>query len=483
MLDTATDILRSRFGFEALRPEQAEVIERVLTGGDALVVWPTGSGKSLCFQIPALVHAAQAQPAGVTLVFSPLIALMEDQVSALKKRGIRAAYVNSSLSKKERASRYASLANGEYELIYATPERMKIAAFQEAIEKVPGGVNLLAIDEAHCISKWGHDLRPAYAQVGEFRKRLGSPTTVALTATATQAVRDDIRAVLGLDDCAMPLFAMPVARDNLALSVVSVWDETDKINAIAETAAQYPGTGIVYTALIKDLDRYADLLRRALPDRRVMIYHGRLDSQEKKRIYKHFIDSQPEENLLLIATNAFGMGVDKPDIRCIVHAQLPGSVEAYFQEVGRAGRDGKPSACVLLYAEDDLAIQQEFTEWQNPGLPVIEQVVKAIEHNHGPGLHADFDVDEIRRDAFGIGHAKVGARVEYALIALADRGVIESTGIDGRYRYVRPFIDGEIDESELSDKRTRDLMRLLDMVKLTKAPDIAAFVDAYFSLV
>lgn len=476
------DILHQQFGFDELRPQQAAVVDRVLGQGHAMVVWPTGSGKSLCFQLPALVHAQNRKPPGVTLVFSPLIALMEDQVAALKKKGIAAEYINSSLGRKARQARYAALARGQYAIIYATPERMRVDEFRHALAAVPGGVNLLAIDEAHCISKWGHDLRPAYAQVGTFRKQLGSPTTIALTATATRAVREDIRAVLELDEAAMPLFSVPVARENLTLSVRSVWDESDKINAITEIASQFTGTGIVYTALIKDLDRYADLLRRAMPGRRVLIYHGKLDPREKKQIYRHFIEAGPEANLLLVATNAFGMGVDKPDIRFIVHAQLPGSVEQYFQEVGRAGRDGLPAACALLYAQDDLAIQQEFIEWQNPGIAVIEQVAQAIEHNHGPGLHADFDTDEIRRATFGIGHAKVGARVEYALITLADLGVIEPTGTEDRYRFVRSLRDGEIDEAELAAKRTRDLKRLLEMVNLTKADDIAAFVDTYFEL-
>ncbi len=480
MLEKAEQILAERFGHDALLPEQVPVVERVLGGGDALVVWPTGAGKSLCFQLPALVRAGENELPGVTLVFSPLIALMEDQVAALKKKGIAAEYVNSSLGKKARAARYAALAAGKYDLIYATPERMAVPAFAEALAAVPGGVNLLAVDEAHCISKWGHDLRPAYSEVGAFRKALGCPTTIALTATATRAVRDDIRTVLGLDEAKMPLFAQPVARENLSLSVAPVWDEADKIKEIAAVASRMEGTGIVYTALIKDLDRYADLLRRALPGRRVMIYHGRLDPQEKKAIYRHFIEARPKDNLLLVATNAFGMGVDKPDIRFIVHAQLPGSVEAYAQEVGRAGRDGLPSECVLLYAEDDLAIQQEFVEWQNPGADILGHVAEAMVHNYGPGMHADFDVDEIRRAAFGIGHAKVGARVEYALITFEKMGIVARTGIDDRFRMVRPLEDGEIDEAELADKRTRDLMRLFEMVKLTKAGDVAAFVTDYF---
>jgi len=477
-----TEILKSRFGFEALRPVQEQVVSRVLEGGDALVVMPTGSGKSLCYQLPALVHAERQSPPGVTLVFSPLIALMEDQVAALKRREIRAEYVNSTLNKAQRTRRYQQLASGSYELIYATPERMGVPEFREALARVPGGVNLLAVDEAHCISKWGHDLRPAYAQVGQFRSQLGSPTTIALTATATRSVREDIRRVLGLDEQDMPLFSLPIARENLALRAETVWDDRDKIERICDVASRLGGTGIVYTALIKDLDRLADQLRRAMPERQVVTYHGKLPPRDKKHIYEQFIHSTPDDGLLLVATNAFGMGVDKPDIRFIVHAQIPGSVEAYFQEVGRAGRDGRPAECLLLYAQDDLAIQQEFVEWQNPGPEVMQRVARAIETNHGPGMHADFDVDEIRLDVFGKGHAKVGARVEYCLIALEKLGVIEPTGIEDRFRFVRALRDTEVDADELEQKRQRDLKHLLEMVNLTRADDIAAFVDAYFEL-
>jgi len=335
-------IARDRFGIESLYPIQQRIVDRLMAGGHALVVMPTGSGKSLCYQLPAL---AMPGP-GVTLVFSPLIALMEDQVSALRARGINAQYVNSTLDRDQRRRRYRALARGEYQLIYATPERMNKPEFVRALARVPGGVRLLAVDEAHCVSRWGHDLRPAYQQVGWFRSHLGSPPTIALTATATPAVRDDIRATLGLDARAMPLFATGIDRPNLSLVARDVWDDSDKIDLIQDVRGQHPGTGIVYFALIKDLERYADLLRPSIGDRPIEIYHGRLSPRSKKRVYRRFIAADPSDNLLLLATNAFGMGVDKPDIRFIVHAQVPGSVEAYHQEVGRAGRDGNPSgAC------------------------------------------------------------------------------------------------------------------------------------------
>ena len=491
-------ILSEVFGFPGLKPEQAPVVRRVLgidePDGDAMVVMPTGSGKSLCYQLPALVCANKKAEAGrgVTLVFSPLIALMEDQVSALRAKGVRAQYVNSTVGKKERTKRYEKLAAGVYDLIYATPERMEKDEFRRALDAVPGGVNLLAIDEAHCVSKWGHDLRPAYQRVGEFRRELGSPRTIALTATATKAVRDDIRSVLGLDEDAMPLFATGIERPNLSMTVEPAWDDADKVERIAEIAQKMGGTGIVYFALIKDLERMMPEIRRAVAARigdrvGVGVYHGRLEARQKKRVYDDFISATPDRPLLLCATNAFGMGVDKPDIRSIVHAQVPGSVEAYYQEVGRAGRDGEPSACVLLYAQEDLAIQHEFVRWQNPNADLLMGAMSAIARRYsGQEGHANFDADDIRLDVIGKGHAHGmgGGVVEYALIGLAKRGAIEEVGPSEnggtRYRFVRELDDSEIDADEIEAKTKRDLSRLLEVVKMTQADSVAGFLETYF---
>ena len=480
-------ILQSRFGLESLRPLQLEIITRVMEGGDALVVMPTGSGKSLCFQLPSLAMREESNGEGVGLVFSPLIALMEDQVAALRKKGISASYVNSTVRKQERLKRYKKLAAGEYEIFYATPERMEKHDFREALDQVPGGVNLLAIDECHCVTKWGHDLRPAYQKIGQFRKELGDPITIALTATATKPVREDIRTVLGMSNDEMPLFAAPVDRPNLKLSSSVVWDDGEKIDHIKAIASKTTSTGIVYFTLIKNLEQMADRLQEAMPGREIEIYHGRLHPRERTRVYDRFIESGPDDGLILLATNAFGMGVDKPDLRYIVHGQIPASIEAYHQEVGRAGRDGEDSVCELLYCQDDLAIQQEFIRWQNPSADFLMSVMSAIEARF---TEDDFDDDDLRLMVIGKGHAHGmgGGIMDYALIRLAELGAIELTSIRsetggrGRYRFLRSLDDDELDPETIEEKRQRDLMRLLDVVKLTKAESIPEYVSEYFDL-
>lgn len=480
-------ILSDRFGLDALRPLQGEIIERVMGGGDALVVMPTGSGKSLCFQLPALAMREQSGGEGIGLVFSPLIALMEDQVAALRARGIKAEFVNSTVGKRERLRRYKQLAAGAYELFYATPERMEKDDFREALGEVPGGVNLLAVDECHCVTKWGHDLRPAYQRIGTFREELGEPITIALTATATRPVREDIRQVLGLGEEAMPLYAAPIDRPNLTLRAREVWDDRDKIERIGAVARESGGTGIVYFTLIKDLEQMAGRLAEAMPERDIEVYHGKLPPGQRSAVYRRFIGATPGDNLLLCATNAFGMGVDKADIRFIVHGQIPNSIEAYHQEVGRAGRDGAPSVCELLYAQEDLAIQQEFVRWQNPGADLLMGTMSAIEARFSED---DFDSDDLRVSVIGKGHAHGmgGGIMDYVLIRLAELGAIETVSLGGerggarRYRFVRPLDDAQVDPEQIEQKHQRDLLRLLDVVKMTKAPSIPGYVGDYFGL-
>ncbi|TGL59702.1 ATP-dependent DNA helicase RecQ [Leptospira ognonensis] len=364
MLDL--DSVKKIFKISEFRSHQEEIIVRLLNGENLLVIMPTGMGKSFCFQIPALVFD------GMTLVISPLIALMYDQVTALRKLDIDATYINSSLSKEERENRYEAIKNGKYKIVYVTPERFRSIKFRNLIQG--RNVSLLAIDEAHCISQWGHDFRPDYSRIAEIRTLLNRPTTIALTATATKQVQSDIIRSMGFEATEVKLFHSGIARSNLYLHVESFVDETLKREAIYEHLKKSsPGPKIVYFNLIEKLQKFSEYLDSKKLEHRM--YHGKLPPKERKRIQNQFLthDSQ-----ILLATNAFGMGVDKPNIRLVVHAELPLSLESYYQEIGRAGRDGFNSDCYLFYEESDLAVLMDFIEWQNPDVSFIRRVFEVL---------------------------------------------------------------------------------------------------------
>lgn len=341
-------LLLDRFGFPGFRPGQREIVDHVVAGGDALVVMPTGAGKSLCYQVPALARG------GMTLVVSPLIALMKDQVDALVEHGVRATFLNSSLSSAEYSERVESIRRGEIELLYVAPERFS-PAFMDFLAAVD--IRLLAVDEAHCLSQWGHDFRPDYLRLGKVRAQLGDPVTIALTATATPEVQHDIVSTLRLGDGRV--FVRGFDRENLILDVVQVNGKAHKDALLAELVE--PGPALVYAATRKHVERATRALRES--GVRAGYYHAGLDSQARDRVQEDFMRGALP---VVVATNAFGMGIDKRDIRAIVHYDLPGTVEAYYQEIGRAGRDGRMSRAVLLFNKSDRRIQQFFIDNSHP---------------------------------------------------------------------------------------------------------------------
>ncbi len=346
-----TTVLRERFGLAEFRRSQRAAIDAVLQGRDVLITMPTGSGKSLVYQLPALCLE------GMVLVVSPLIALMKDQEDALRRQGIAAFCVNSAIDGKERKRRLQAAVRGEVDILFITPERFRSPLFQELEAKLP--IARLAVDEAHCISQWGHDFRPDYWKLGEYRRRIGSPPTVALTATATPRVAEDICKALELSD---PLILREgIERPNLFLASTPIDLAEEKLPLLARRIGEMDGPGIVYSALIRDLEElHSELRRRGLSS---LVYHGKLSPEERRRMQDRFMQSERE---VVLATNAFGMGVDKADIRFVMHAQVPRTLEQWTQEVGRAGRDGEPSWCEVLYFQEDLAIQQNFVDWANP---------------------------------------------------------------------------------------------------------------------
>ncbi|MGE0127746.1 MAG: RecQ family ATP-dependent DNA helicase [Blastocatellales bacterium] len=366
-LDDAQATLERHFGFSRFREGQSDVIGAVLGGQDVIVVMPTGGGKSLCYQLPALLFP------GVTLVISPLIALMKDQVDALNARDIPATYINSSLSYDDTTARLRGMSRGEYRLVYVAPERFRNARFVESLRAV--NISLFAVDEAHCISQWGHDFRPDYLRLREAAEALadsrGRPRIIALTATATPQVRSDIAKQLGLKNPAD--FVAGFDRHNLTLRVEPWKKENERLTLAYQIVKRAKGTGIIYCSTRKAVDDVSGKLRHL--GLAVGAYHAGLDEAKRTRMQDYFMAGDLDA---IVATNAFGMGVDKPDLRFVTHYNLPGSIEAYYQEVGRAGRDGLPSLCTLLFNYVDTRTHDFFIEGSYPPRPVIEQVYSIL---------------------------------------------------------------------------------------------------------
>ncbi len=376
--------LHRLFGFTEFRPGQQEAIDSLLVGQHTLVVMPTGAGKSLIYQLATMCIP---QPA-VTLVLSPLIALMKDQVDSLNRRDIPATYINSTQSLREQTNRLQGVVEGAYRLVYVAPERLRSVQFQQAMRRIT--IGLLAVDEAHCISHWGHDFRPDYRRIALAREEMGNPLTVALTATATTLVQDDIVNLLHIPEAHRIVTGFN--RPNLSFEVCYASDHSSKFSLLDDLLASFKqtspqsngegieqrdgnaegdsqtngqnhvaattGTAIIYTGTRRDAESVAAYVRQQLAIR-ASHYHAGLPGDQRTTIQEDFLKG----NLpVVVATNAFGMGIDRPDVRLVVHYAMPGTLEAYYQEAGRAGRDGKPSRAVLLYSPQDRMLQQWFIE-------------------------------------------------------------------------------------------------------------------------
>ena len=456
LVQTPIEALERHFGHGGFLDGQDEVIERITSGRDGLVVMPTGGGKSLCYQLPALCFE------GVTLVVSPLIALMKDQVDALVAKGIAATLINSTVAWEEQKERLDGMRSGRWKLVYVAPERFRAESFLNALKGVE--VSLFAVDEAHCLSQWGHDFRPDYMRLGKALDRIGRPQCVALTATATPVVRQDILEVLKLQD---PFEVVSgFSRPNLSLAITQVEKKQQKFDRIREIVSAHK-TGIIYCATRKKVEEVAEVL--ASWRIRSIAYHGGMSDAERERAQNIFLQRKAD---VAVATNAFGMGIDRSDVRFVIHFEVPGSVEAYYQEAGRAGRDGEAAHCELLFNYADTRTQEFFIDGANPGASTIRQVYQYLLNEADKDYEVHRSIEDIAEGADVKNPMATGS----ALASLARAGYIERFDVPGKRlrgtRLKRPEVLAralQLDESALEEKERRDRDKLKSVVELCYA--------------
>lgn len=454
------EVLHRYFGHDAFRPGQEEIIRSALSGGDTLVVMPTGGGKSLCYQVPALMLP------GVTVVVSPLIALMKDQVDALRARGIQATTINSTLSFSEVSRRLNNIRHGQYSLVYVAPERFESRKFVELMNQID--VSLFAVDEAHCISEWGHDFRPSYLRLNEAIEAVGRPPVIALTATATPYVQEDIVRQLSLRK--LERFVRGFDRPNLHWGVLSPTDKNAELRFRIGQDLEKNGSCIVYCGTRRRVEEVGTSLHAdGIP---VTIYHAGLPDEDRRKAQEAFITGKARA---IVATNAFGMGIDKPDVRGVYHVDMPGSVEAYYQEAGRAGRDGRPSRCVMLWSPRDRGLQEFFIRNSFPDRETIESLYNALWDSLQVGVGSRYEgvtVPNMHRIA---SRARIHpATINGAFSVLEKNGVIEQIRSD-RLAMVRFTADGSeikrffnVTRDETRQKTLMGLLRVIGGAALTQ---------------
>lgn len=453
MIMSPQDALKEHFGLESFRYPQEDIIKSILSKQDTLVIMPTGGGKSLCYQLPALLLP------GVTLVISPLIALMKDQVDVLKGKGIEADMINSSQSWVQQQEILKSLKGGKLKLLYIAPERFRARSFTDSLRGVD--ISLVAVDEAHCISQWGHDFRPDYLRLGEALESLGHPLCAAFTATATPEVQKDIRTNLRMQ--APRLFVSGFSRPNLTFTIRKPKTKLQKYSRIRKLIDLHK-TGIIYCSTRKSVDEVSGWLREDGQDH--VVYHGGLSDKDRSAAQDRFISGK---TAVAVATNAFGMGIDRSDIRFVCHYEMPGSIEAFYQEAGRAGRDGKPGVCELQFMYADKRVQDFFIEGGNPDASLIKQTYAHLHSEAGNNYEVVMPMDEL---VSRLGKKTNGMSVSAAIGVLRRMGMIERYDVPGgRVRGTRLLqpdtLPGDLvmDAAKLDEKKRRDELKLKKVIQ------------------
>ncbi|KAF4847533.1 ATP-dependent DNA helicase RecQ [Colletotrichum siamense] len=372
-------VLKERFGLNAFRLEQEAAITRIIGGESAVVVFPTGGGKSLCYQVPAVAikeldrqtNSRSPEESGVTVVISPLIALMKDQVDALRRRGISAAVLDSTQTRETFVDIHQKLSCGKLDLLYCAPERLNNEGFLASLQAIRGGIRLLAIDEAHCISEWGHSFRPDYLKIARFAKEANVERVVCLTATATAAVAKDIRDTFNIPP--EGLFVTSMYRSNLNLRVQAINEKDDQVKICTSFLKKHPGPSIIYVTTHAGTESLSKSL--VAKGFKAKPYHAGLDKDVRSDIQDKFLRST---DMIIVGTIAFGMGIDKENVRTIIHFDLPSSIEAYSQQIGRAGRDGKPSTCMLYLSDKDFFLRNVLVHGERPSRLALRALFEEI---------------------------------------------------------------------------------------------------------
>jgi ATP-dependent DNA helicase RecQ len=462
---TLLRLARNRFDVGRLRPGQREIIDRVLAGADTLGILPTGAGKSLCFQLPALVID------GLTVVVSPLLALMKDQRDKLDAANVPVAKLDSTLTDREDVATAQAISAGLYEIVYVTPERLENPEYLELLRQRK--VALLVVDEAHCVSQWGHDFRPAYLTVRDAIRRLGRPPVLALTATAPPDVAQDILEQLGIKGAAV--INTGIERPGLALQVFRTVTDSLKRERLLQLLNDEPGAVIIYAATIRAVEElHAELMAAGLKAAR---YHGRLGKRPREEAQTAFMDGSRR---IMVATKAFGLGIDKPDVRLVVHYNFPDSLESYYQEAGRAGRDGRPARAVLLYQVEDRRIQSFFLGGKYPHRSDIRAVLECLARQpQDPGAPAGMSLKALADGA------AVAPRKTQVIVSLLDSvGLVRRVGRGRRIvRTESNAIEADLERAErfYDERGNADRERLDTLMHYAQSPRCRMmFLREYF---